>query len=366
MKRASGKVGICRATSFDVETRLSTVPSFQDGGIAFRIYASIWGVCRYALSDHHYCVRGFPLSQFSYLLSSLIRSQKLLPGSNYFRFWLSPVNLQRASWKLTRLFNIFPQICTSNAIQSFWSFAFNYTNLIGETKYLLFEIVDRSMSNTYTVFQLWIWIFGSEARVWNSYGEECRANRSGRNATSRNDLANASRRGIDSPDSPGAVFCQRAKPREDRASGRAVRCKNLGRAERRISAWANGYYCLAPDWRSPHAKNLAFQLAYSLSWRKNRRKNTSIQDSLKKSIFPKTVQFFSIKLLSSFFLFSAGTILTHLHRSPLRKLSTLSWWLFYSLLVRLFVTGFGRGNRLRYFLSGFSDKARLARKEESR
>lgn len=57
MKRASGKVGICRATSFDVETRLSTVPSFQDGGIAFRIYASVWGVCRYALSDHHYCVR---------------------------------------------------------------------------------------------------------------------------------------------------------------------------------------------------------------------------------------------------------------------------------------------------------------------
>lgn len=55
MKRASGKVGICRATSFDVETKLSTVPSFQDGGIAFRIYASVWGVCRYA--DHHYCVR---------------------------------------------------------------------------------------------------------------------------------------------------------------------------------------------------------------------------------------------------------------------------------------------------------------------
>nr|KAF7394183.1 hypothetical protein H0235_016778 [Vespula pensylvanica] len=30
-------------------------------------------------------------------------------------------------------------------------------------------------------------------------------------------------------------------------------CKNLEN-----SAWANGYYCLAPDWRDPHAKN-AFQ-----------------------------------------------------------------------------------------------------------
>lgn len=58
-------------------------------------------------------------------------------------------------------------------------------------------------------------------------------------------------------------FLLESEAREDCASGRAVGAKTS--AERRISAWANGYYCLAPDWRSPHAKKLALRLAYSLS-----------------------------------------------------------------------------------------------------
>lgn len=62
-------------------------------------------------------------------------------------------------------------------------------------------------------------------------------------------------------------FLPESEAREDRA--RVEERKNPGRAEREkdISAWANGYYCLAPDWRrSPHAKNaLRFTLANSFS-----------------------------------------------------------------------------------------------------
>lgn len=62
----------------------------------------------------------------------------------------------------------------------------------------------------------------------------------------------------------------------------AIRCKNLAKErerKREISAWANGYYCLAPDWRGLHTKNV-FQLRYSLANERIAGESDGIIDSL--------------------------------------------------------------------------------------